>query len=225
MNSTQILAMLHSLSNPRAKEALSYFKIESKNVIGISAPILKTLAKKIGKNHKLAQELWATNVLEARAIAVLIEEPHKVSEKQTESWLKDFDSWAIVDTACCYLFRLLPNAYEKVSEWTSREKEYEKRAGFSLMAYLAVHDKKESDAKFELFFPHIVRESTDERNFVKKAVNWALRQIGKRNVHLNTIAIRVAKEIHKRDSRSAKWIASDALRELQSEAIQKRLKK
>lgn len=217
--------MLQSLSNPQAKEALSYFKIETNNAIGITAPVLKKIAHDIGRNHKLAQELWKTEVFEARVIAVLIEEPEKVSEKQMESWLKNFDSWAIVDTSCCYLFRLMPNAYEKAMEWTSRKKEFEKRAGFSLMAYLAVHDKKESDAKFEQFLLFIKRESTDERNFVKKAVNWALRQIGKRNVRLNKIALCVAKEIHQCKSRSAKWIASDALRELQSEAVQVRLKR
>lgn len=225
MNASQLLSTLQSLANPKAKAALSHFKIETKIAYGISTPVLKKIAKQLGKNHELAQELWATEVFEARAIATLIEEPENVTEKQMETWLKDFDSWAIVDACCCYLFRFMPNAYEKAMEWTSREKEFEKRAGFSLMAYLAVHDKKESDKKFEQFFPFIKRESIDERNFVKKAVNWALRQIGKRNMRLNKLAITVAKEIQKKKSRSAKWVAADALRELQSDAVQFRLKK
>jgi len=225
MDTTQFLKTLQSLANPKAKAALSHFKIETKIAYGISTPVLKKIAKQVGKNHELAQELWATEVFEARAIATLIEEPEKVTEKQMESWLKDFDNWAIVDACCCYLFRLMPNAYDKAMEWTSREMEFEKRAGFSLMAYLAVHDKKESDKKFEQFFPYIKRESVDERNFVKKAVNWALRQIGKRNARLNRLAINVAKEIQKQNSRSAKWVAADSLRELQSGAVQKRVKK
>lgn len=223
MNTNQLLSTLQSLANPKAKDALSYFKITTKIAYGIPTPLLKKIAKDIGKNHELAQELWATEVFAARAIAALIEEPNKVTAQQMESWLQDFDSWAIVDACCCYLFRLHPNAYEKALEWTLREKEFEKRAGFSLMAYLAVHDKKESDGKFIQFIPAIIREANDERHFVKKAINWALRQIGKRNKKLNTHAIKIAKEMQKQNSRSAKWIAADALRELQSEAIQKRV--
>ena len=224
VNTEELLKTLQSLSTPKAKEALSHFKVTTKIAYGIPTPALKKLAKEIGKNHQFAQELWKTEVFEARAIAVLIEQPEKVTAKQMELWLKDFDSWAIVDTCCCYLFRLMPNAYEKAMEWTLREKEFEKRTGFSLMAYLAVHDKKESDEKFEQFLPLIIREAIDERNFVKKAINWALRQIGKRNKRMNTIAIKVANELLQTPSRSARWIATDALKELHSEAIQKRIK-
>ena len=141
-----------------------------------------------------------------------------------ETWVKDFDSWDICDQVCSNLFDKTPFAYRKVIEWSNREEEFVKRAGFVLMATLSVHDKKADDKKFEQFFPIIKREANDNRNFVKKAVNWALRQIGKRNISLNKKAIKTAKEIQKMDSKSAKWIASDAIRELTNEKIQKRLK-
>ena len=141
-----------------------------------------------------------------------------------ETWVKDFDSWDVCDQVCSNLFDKTPFAYRKAIEWSKREEEFVKRAGFVLMATLSVHDKKADNKKFEQFFPIIKRESNDNRNFVKKAVNWALRQIGKRNLSLNKKAIKTAKEIQKMDSKSARWIASDALRELTSEKIQKRLK-
>ena len=140
-----------------------------------------------------------------------------------EGWLKDFDSWDIVDQICSNLFDQTPYAWQKAVEWTEKEKEFEKRSGFVLMACLSVHDKKTEDKKFEKFFPLIKKHSTDERNFVKKAVNWALRQIGKRNLILNKKAIKLAKEIEKIDSKSAHWIAKDALRELTSEKVRDRL--
>ena len=223
MNAQQLISALHSLANPKAKKAQSYFKIESKETIGIRTPELRKLAKQIGKNHELALELWQSEIFEARMLAALIAEPKKVTERLMEKWLKDFDNWGIVDCTCGELFDKTPFAYKKAIEWSTRKKEFEKRAAFSMMATLAVHDKKANDEKFLPFLPIIKREANDERNFVKKAVNWALRQIGKRNVKLNKLAIKTAKEIHQLDSSTAKWIASDALRELQSEAIQKRL--
>jgi 3-methyladenine DNA glycosylase AlkD len=146
-----------------------------------------------------------------------------VTEKQMESWVKDFDSWDICDQCCSNLFDKTKFAHKKAIEWSKRREEFVKRAGFVLMATLAVHDKEAGDKEFLKFLPIIIREATDDRNFVKKAVNWALRQIGKRNSALNKIAIQTAKEIQKIDSKSAKWIASDAIRELTSEAVQKKL--
>ena len=145
----------------------------------------------------------------------LIADPLKTDDKLMEKWLKDFNSWDIVDGTCTYLFRKLPSAYEKAMLWSQREKEFEKRAGFTLMANLAVHDKKASDKMMEQFFEPILRESSDERNFVRKAVNWALRQIGKRNERLCKKAIAVAKQMQKKNDSSSKWIAADALRELE----------
>jgi len=199
----------------KAKEKHAYFNITATNSYGLTTPQSKAIAKKIGKNHKLALELWKTNIHEARHIAGLIADPLQTDEKLMEKWLKDFNSWDIVDGTCTYLFRKLPSAYEKAMDWSTREKEFEKRAGFTLMANLAVHDKKASDKMMEQFFEPILRESSDDRNFVRKAVNWALRQIGKRNERLCKKAIAVAKQMQKKGDASSKWIAADALRELE----------
>jgi 3-methyladenine DNA glycosylase AlkD len=226
MTTTQldsILKRLESFSDPTAIEGMARFGITTKKAFGVSTPVLKQIAREIGKNHHLAQELWSTGVLEARGIAALIDEPSKVTEKQMEQWVKEFDNWAVCDGCCMNLFDKTIFAWKKVAEWSQRKREYEKRAAFALMAVLAVHDKNAEDKRFLSLLPIIKREAVDERNFVKKAVNWALRQIGKRNLALNKKTIQVAKEIQKIDSRSARWIAADALRELTSAAVQRRL--
>jgi len=182
------------------------------------------MAKEIGKNHLLAQRLWNSGVHEARILAGMIDPPEEVTEKQMERWVMDFDSWDVCDQVCSNLFDRTKFAHKKAMDWSKRGEEFVKRAGFVLMATLAVHDKEAGDKEFLKFFPIIKREARDERNFVKKAVNWALRQIGKRNLHLNQKASKTAKEIQGIDSKSAKWIASDAIRELTSETVQKRLR-
>ena len=161
--------------------------------------------------------------MDARLLATLIDDPDKVTPRQMERWAKDFDSWAVCDAACGCLFDRTAYAWRKAVQWTGRREEYVKRAGFVLMATLAVHDKKAPDERFEMFLPLTIQHATDERNFVKKAVNWALRQIGKRNTHLNKLAVQTAGDIRQIDSRAARWIASDALRELTSEKVQARL--
>jgi 3-methyladenine DNA glycosylase AlkD len=220
----QILRRLRPLTNPADREGMARFGISAENALGIRSGVLKSLAREIGRNHQLANELWATGIHELRHLAVYIEEPAQVTEAQAERWLRDIDSWDTCDGTCLYLFTYLPFAWRKVFEWSRRKREYEKRAAFSLVACLTVHDKAAPDGKFLKFLPVIKREATDERNFVKKAVNWALRQIGKRNLKLNRAASRTAKEIQKLDSRAARWIAADALRELTSDAVQKRLR-
>jgi 3-methyladenine DNA glycosylase AlkD len=172
------------------------------------------LARVIGKNHTLALKLWNSGIHEARILAVLIDQPQKVDPAQMEKWVKDFDSWDICDCCCGHLFDRTPLAVRKALQWARRRREYEKRAGFVLMAAMALHDKKAPDSLFLSFLPVIRREAGDERNFVKKAVNWALRQIGKRNPRLRKAAIREADMIRKKPFLSARWIASDALREL-----------
>lgn len=219
------------MANPKNVEGMARFGITPKSkVLGISLYVLRPLAKKIKKEtkdcHKLALKLWKTGIHEARLLAVFIDNPEKVTEGQMDEWVKDFDSWDICDQATCSLFDLTPLAFKKALEWSKRDREFEKRAGFALMAGLGVHDKKAADKKFYPFFKAIKRESIDERNYVKKAINWALRNIGKfRNQNLYNLAVETANEIKKIDSKSAKWIASDALRELKSEKILKRLKK
>ena len=219
----EILKKLKKLSNPKSLAGMARFGIKPKDALGISIPKLRKLAKEIGRNHKLALQLWKTGVHEARILAGMIDEADKVTQKQMDVWIKGFDAWDICDATCQNLFDKTPYAFNKAVEWTKRASEYEKRAGFALMACLAWHDKKASDNKFIKFFPDIKRGSTDDRNYVKKAVNWALRQIGKRNVNLNKKAIEVAQKIQRMESKPARWIANDALRELKSEAVQKRL--
>ena len=180
-------------------------------------PKLRALAKDIGHNHALALDLWASGVHEARILAALIDEPDRVTGAQMERWVKRFDSWDVCDCCCGSLFIKTPFAYRKAIEWSRREEEYVKRAGFVLMASLAVHDKKAPDAVFARYLRLIKMGATDERNFVKKAVNWAMRQIGKRNLSLREAAIKAAREIQQLDSKAARWIAADALRELTSE--------
>ena len=224
MQYKEIIKKLKSLANPKNVEGMARFGINPNNTLGISVYVVRDIAKKIGKNHKLTKQLWDSKIHEAKLLAGFIDIPEKVTEKQMERWVKDFDSWDICDQLCSNLFDKTPFAYKKAFEWSKRKEKFVKRAGFVLMATLSVHDKKAEDKKFEKFFPLIKKHSIDERNFVKKAVNWALRQIGKRNINLNKKAIKIAKEIKKIDSRSAKWIASDALRELTSDKVQKRLK-
>jgi 3-methyladenine DNA glycosylase AlkD len=224
----KILKKLESLANPKNVAGMARFGITPKTkVLGVSVYILRPMAKQIKKDtadvHKLALELWETGIHEARMLAVFIEDPKNVTEKQMEDWVSDFDSWDICDQTTTSLFDQIPLAYKKAVEWSKREREFEKRAGFALMAGLSVHDKKADDKKFYPFFTAIKKASTDERNYVRKAVNWALRNIGKfRNKNLYNLALKTANELKNFDSKSARWIASDALRELNSEKIKKR---
>ena len=203
---------------------MARFGINVAAAYGAPVPALRKIAKQVGKNHELAIKLWQTKIHEARILASMIAEPEKLTEQQTEEWIKDFDSWDLCDQVCMNLFDKTAFAYKKAGEWSARYDEFEKRAGFALMAALAVHDKNAPNKNFIKFLPLIARKSGDDRNFVKKAVNWALRQIGKRNLTLNKLAIKTAKEIQKIDSKTAKWMAIDALRELTSPAVQKKLR-
>lgn len=224
MTFNQVLERLKSKSDPAAVRGMARFGIIAAKAYGWSAPALKRFAGEIGKDHDLAMRLWSTGILEARFLAGLIDEKAKVTEAQMEDWVEDFDSWAVCDGTCLNLFRHTPFAYKKCREWSERQEEFVKRAAFALMACLAVSDKAANDRAFHDFLPLIKREAGDERNYVKKAVNWALRQIGKRNRRLNGVAIKAALEIRAGGSPSARWIASDALRELQGPAVQQRLK-
>lgn len=218
-----VLRELKEVADPQVRAKMAYFGVRVPKAHGISAPVLHQFAKHIGKDHQLAQELWATGIHEARILATLIGESEKVTSAEMNRWVRDFDSWDVVDAACCYLYAQAQPAWKKTAEWSRRPEEFVKRASFSLVAYLAYKDKAAPDASFVRFLRVIEREAHDERNFVRKAVNWALRNIGKRNVRLNREAIRAAERIREQGSRSARWIAGDALRELKSEAVQERL--
>src|SRR5688572_3026118 len=228
MTVDEILKKLESLGSGKNVEGMARFGIKTGKSFGVPTPLLKQFAREIKKQaedrHALALDLWTTGIYDARAIAFLIDDPKQVTRRQMESWAGDFDNWATVDGACGYLFCRTPFAYEKAVEWTTREAEFVKRAGFSLMAYLAVHDKKADDKRLADFLPVIEQHSDDERNFVKKAVNWALRQIGKRSLALNELAIESAERIKLQNTKPARWIASDALRELKNEKVIERLK-
>jgi 3-methyladenine DNA glycosylase AlkD len=216
MKSDEVINKLKSLSNKKNVEGMARFGINSENTLGVSIYILRPLAKEIGKNHKLALQLWKSKIHEARILASYIDEVAKVTEKQMDAWVADFDSWDVCDQVISNLFDQTPFAYKKAFEWSKRKEEFVKRAGFVMMAALSVHNKKAPDTKIMKFLPVIKREATDERNLVKKAVNWALRQIGKRNKKLNEEAVKLAEEIIEAypNSKSARWVAKDALREL-----------
>ena len=227
MTVAEILKHLESLGSPDDVAGMQRFGIVTPQVFGVRTPVVKQFAREVKKQaddrHRLALLLWETGNYEARAVAVLIDDPLRVTPEQMEDWAADFDNWATVDGTCSYLFCRTPFAYPKAFEWAVRDEEFVKRAGFSLMAYLAVHDKRADDDKLATFLPVIERHSDDERNFVKKAVNWALRQIGKRNRVLNELAIATAERIKLQNTKTARWIASDALRELTGEKVQVRL--
>ena len=225
MEYAEVVERLESLADPKHASGMAHFGIETRRAYGIRVPVLRKLARDTGKDHRLAQQLWATEIHEARILASMIADPRQVTEELMGSWAADLDSWDLCDGCCGNLFDKTEFAYKKVNEWSLRPEEFVKRAAFALMASLAVHDKKAHDEAFLGFLPIIERESTDDRNFVKKAVNWALREIGKRNLDLNAAATESAGGIRRIDSRTARWIASDALRELASDKVQSRLRK
>ena len=216
------------LGRPEIVESMAKFGISTPKSFGIKTPELKKFAAEVKKNasdrHDLAAQLWRTGNYDARAVAFLIDDPKLITKEQMDAWAADFDNWATVDGTCCYLFCRSAFAYEKAKEWADRREEFAKRAGFSLMAYLAVHDKKAGDEKLAAFLPIIQKHSDDDRNFVKKAVNWALRQIGKRSLELNRLAIETAELIRLQNTKSSRWIAADALRELRNERVLDRIR-
>jgi 3-methyladenine DNA glycosylase AlkD len=217
--------MLRRRASARNAAGMARFGINPRNTLGVNIPVLRSIARRYRNDHDLALQLWKTDIHEARLLAGFIDDPAQVSEKQMEAWVRDFDSWDICDLACGNLFDKTVFAYRKAKEWPYRKEEYVKRAGFVLMAALSVHDKKAADKVFVEFLPIIEGGACDERNFVRKAVNWALRQIGKRNLRLNRKAVKAAKVIARLDSKAANWIASDALRELTDKKVLDRLAK
>jgi 3-methyladenine DNA glycosylase AlkD len=218
-----IVAELRSLGDAAALEGQARFGIQTRRALGISIASLRAIAKREGRNHELALELWRTGIHEARILGSFVDEPAAVTVAQMDAWAAEFDSWDLVDQCCSGLFDRTPWAYPKAAEWAGRDEEFVKRAGFALMAALAVHDKEAPDQRFLRFLELIEREAGDPRNFVKKAVNWALRGIGKRNLALNEEAVEVALRIQAGAKGPARWVASDALRELRNERVVARI--
>jgi 3-methyladenine DNA glycosylase AlkD len=219
----RVISELKSCENSENVAGMARFGINPDGTLGISIYVLRAIAKKIGKNHILALELWKSGFHEAKILASYIDDPKLVTEDQIEKWVLDFDSWDVCDQVCG-LFEETSLAYKKVVDWSERPEEFVKRAAFVILARLAVHDKKETDDRFEKFFSVIESHAIDNRNFVKKAVNWALRSIGKRNRKLNVNAIDCARRIANIKSPSARWIALDALKELTDEKTLARIK-
>lgn len=220
----KVLKELKSKAQPDQLEGMAKYGMRGEKRLGVAIPELRKMARKIGKNHELALKLWKTRMPEAMILAAMVDQPEKVTEQQMEDWMKDINSWDVCDQLCMNLFEKVPFTLKKIKEWSKREEEFVKRTAFALIACLAWHDKEAPDKLFIKLFSIIKDGATDERKLVKKAVNWALRNIGKRNPNLNKAAIKVAKEILQMDSKAARWVASGAIRELESEAVQKRLK-
>ena len=223
--SDRALAELRRLGEKRNIEGMARFGIVAKIVYGVAKPKMDEMARRIGKDHELALALWDTGVHDARILAGMIDEPKKVTAAQMNCWVRGFDNWDVCDGTCCHLFVFASAAWDRAREWTKRTAEFEKRAGFALLAYLAYRDKTATDAQYKRVLPILLREAHDDRNFVRKAVNWALRNIGKRNLNLNRASIQTAERMKRMDSRAARWIAADALRELRSVAVQTRLRR
>ena len=221
---TDVLIRLRALANPAAVDGLARFGIASDGRFGLSVPVMRKLAREIGRNHALALELWATRHPEARHVACMIAEPSKLTSAQADRWARDLDSWDITDNFAYDLISRTPMRWAKPAVWARSKHEFTRRAAFAVIAGNAVHDKTAPDNAFAPMLGLIKDAATDDRNFVKKSVNWALRQIGKRNAALNRRAIAAARAIQRIDSRAARWIAADALRELQSDAVQARLR-
>jgi 3-methyladenine DNA glycosylase AlkD len=216
MTAPELLAALRAQANPTNVAGMARYGINTAGTLGVPIPVIRRLAREAGRSHALAADLWASGIHEARILATLVEEPARATRRQMNQWARDFDSWDVCDQACQNLFRYTPFAWAMAAAWAGARPEFVRRAGFSLMAGLAVKDKTAPDEDFEALLPLIAAAATDERNLVKKAVNWALRAIGKRNPRLRRAAIAAAGDLLAIDSPAARWIARDALRELRA---------
>ncbi len=219
----EIIARLEPLANKKNLAGKARFGIDVSRALGLSMPQIRTIAKTVAKDHDLAEQLWQADIHETRLMASMLDIPKDVTEAQMERWVLDFNSWDICDQTCGELFDRTPFATSKALDWSKRPEEFVKRAGFVLMAWQAVHDKKRDDADYLAYLPVIERESGDDRNFVRKAVNWALRQIGKRSPFLHPHALITAKRLAAFDNKTARWIGRDAVKELESEKLLARL--
>jgi 3-methyladenine DNA glycosylase AlkD len=219
-----ILQGLQAVARPDQVAGMARYGMSAEGRLGVAVPEMRRIAKETGKDHALALALWRTGIPEAQIVAGMVADPRQLTEEQMEVWVKDLNSWDVCDQVCMNLWEKTPLAWQKIRDWAERDEEFARRAAFALIACLAWHDKKAEDEQFLALLPLIQRGATDERNYVKKAVNWALRHIGKRNRALNHAALEAARAIQRMDSKAARWVASDALRELESEAAQRRLR-
>jgi 3-methyladenine DNA glycosylase AlkD len=217
------LSWLERNSTPHDRANLARFGITAPKAFGVSMKNIQALAKRVGRSHELAAALWDTGWYEARMLTAFVDEPARVTPAQMDRWCRDFDNWAICDTLCFHLFDRTPYAWAKVEQWSGRRDEFVKRAAFALLASLAAHDKNAGDEPFIESLIAVERAADDERNFVKKAVNWALRMVGRRNAALNAAAVKLARRLADSQQPAARWVGKDALRELTSPAVVRRL--
>lgn len=218
-----VVAKLKSMASTKVRDGMARYGIPAHNALGIAVGDLKKLAKQLGRDHGLAEELWRTNIYEARMLATFIDDPEQVTAAQMDRWCRDFDSWAICDTACFALFDRAAHRWKKVDAWATRKQEFIKRAAFAMLASLTVHDKEAEDELFANGLTLVEQAAGDDRNFVKKAVNWALRSIGKRSARLHAAAVALASRLAESEDPAPRWIGKDALRELSSPAVTKRV--
>ena len=224
MTTNEILERLHSLAEPGYVEKMEHFGMRGGQALGIRVPVLRALAKEIGRNQSLTEALWQEPYHEAKLLAIFLMEPKKLTEEIMDSMVNDLYSWDLVDQFCTQ-FGKKAWTWEKAMVWSRQEPEFLKRAGFVLIVAMSIHHKKMPDDQFVPFFKRMEEEAWDGRNFVKKAVNWTLRTLGKRSLYLHPLAIECAERILAQDTPSARWIANDALRELKNEQIIERLQK
>jgi len=220
-----VMRRLHELAQPERIRGMASVGIHVGNALGVPVAELRRIARTHRRDHDLALALWASGIHEARLLAGMVADPRQVTDEQMESWVAELDSWDVCDQLCINLLVKTPFAWSKAMEWSGRDEEFAKRAGFALIAALAIHDKEADDARFLALLPVIEEATDDGRNYVKKAVSWALRHIGKRGVALNKAAVAAAQRISQRTSKAARWVASDALRELTGEKVQARLRR
>jgi len=221
----EVLKKLKERAKPENLGGMAKYGMTRDRRLGVAVPEMRKIAKQSGKDHQLALDLWRAGIPEAMMVASMVDLAEAVTDEQMEDWVKDFNSWDVCDQVCMNLFAKTPLAWKKIRDWANRDEEFVKRAAFALIACLAWHNKETSDKKFIDLIPLIVEGATDERNLVKKGVSWALRHIGKRNPNLNEVVMKAAKEMQQMDSKPARWIASDALRDLTNGATKRRLEK
>jgi 3-methyladenine DNA glycosylase AlkD len=218
------LKWLKSHGTKATLDGMARYAIPSDKAFGVAMKDIRALGKKLGRNHELAAALWDTGAYEARMVCSFVDDPAQITPAQMDRWCHDFDNWAICDTICFNLFDRTPHAWAKVPQWSSKRNEFEKRTAFALLWSLSRHDKRAADAQFVQGLVLIERAAGDGRNFVKNAVNMALRAIGKRNLALNTAAVAVARRLADSQEAAARWVGRDALKELTSPAVTKRFK-
>ena len=220
-----IVGWLQRNGTKSTRDGMARYAIPSDKAFGVSVGVMQKYAKQLGKNHDVAIALWETGWYESRMTAAFLGEPDRLTATEMDRWCRDFDNWAVVDHACFHLFDKSPHAWKKVTAWSKQRGEFQKRAAYALLASLALHDKQAPDPKFLGTLRLIERDATDERNFVKKGISWALRLIGRRNQALNTASVALSRRLVESPDAAARWIGRGALRELTSELVLRKLKR